>query len=83
MSSPYDGTDGGGYGAQTWLRNRAMPGTASNVIAMSGFGGQSVVMLRDDDIAVVRFAWDLGVDESFDLREFVAGVRSVLKAPES
>ncbi len=83
MSSPHDGTDGGGYGAQTWLRNRAMPGTASNVIAMSGFGGQSVVMLRDDDIAVVRFAWDLGVDESFDLREFVAGVRSVLKAPES
>ena len=47
MSTPADGNDYGNYGAQTWLWANAELGEASKEIYMSGFGGQFVIVLRD------------------------------------
>lgn len=77
MATPADGNDYGNYGAQTWLWKNAMPGEASREIYMSGYGGQLVVVLRDEATAIVRFGWDFDAP-AFTMRGFVDEVRAAL-----
>ena len=48
---------------------------------MNGFGGQLVVVLRDEGAAIVRFGWDFDV-RYFPRRDFVAEARSALGAEQ-
>ena len=77
----------GTYGAHWWLNadpktgTRRMPSLAPNILIASGFEGQSVVVVPDHDLVVVR----LGLDrkDRLDIEELVAGVIAGLPADTS
>ncbi len=73
------------YGAQWWLNadpaegERRMPRLAPNIMIASGFEGQYVFVVPDDDLVVARLGLDL--DERVDIEKIVADIAAAVRTP--
>ena len=86
-ATPTPTNERGIYGAQWWLNadpaegERRMPKLAPNIMIASGFEGQYVFVVPDDDLVVVRLGLDLG--ERVDIETVVAEIAAAVRARAS
>ncbi|TVZ56417.1 CubicO group peptidase (beta-lactamase class C family) [Lutibacter sp. Hel_I_33_5] len=74
-TTPTPNSDGW-YGAQIWLNaGNRYPDVPKNMYFFSGYQGQNVYILPDEELVIVR----MGLTKNADVNEFIKGVLSSIK----